>query len=73
MLTRLESMKCSNCNEKILISDAEVCPYCGSTNLVPNSTLTIKDKKEIKKMETEGRILDLAKKYEELEMWDKAG
>jgi len=64
-------MKCSACKEKILQSDAKVCPYCGSRVILsddPQSTL-----EEIEKLVRAGRYEDAALEYEELEMWDKAG
>jgi uncharacterized Zn-finger protein len=71
-------MKCLNCKTDILAKDAELCPYCGSYNIVPDDQVPpdapdseILDK--IDKLERAERFEDAALLYEELEMWDKAG
>ena len=63
-------MKCPVCKEEILQSNTEICPYCGNRNLFSNEPV-IQD--EIEKLVRAGRYEDAALKYEELEMWDKAG
>lgn len=81
-------MKCATCKEEILQSNAPLCPYCGSRNLVSDEQVDQEDgqasrKEAVKnreglleragKLERAGRYEDAAKKYEELDMWDKAG
>ena len=63
-------MKCPVCKEEILQSNATMCPYCGSKDLLSNEPV-IQD--EIEKLVRAGRYEDAALKYEEMEMWDKAG
>ncbi len=63
-------MKCADCNAEIMQSNPTLCPYCGSRNLVSNEQIS---KEEAENLERAGRYEDAAMKYEELEMWDKAG
>ena len=63
-------MKCRVCKEDILQSDAELCPYCGSRDFVSKEEAI---QEEIEKLVRAGRYEDAALRYEELEMWDKAG
>ena len=63
-------MKCANCNTEIMQTNPTLCPYCGSRNLVSNEQAFTD---EVEKLEKAGRYEDAALKYEELEMWDKAG
>ena len=67
-------MKCPVCKEEILQSDAEMCPYCGCKDIRSVEPQSIQDEsEEIEKLVRAGRYEDAALKYEELEMWDKAG
>jgi len=63
-------MKCADCKAEIMQSNPTLCPYCGSRNLVSNEEV-MTDEAEI--LERAGRYEDVAEKYEELAMWDKAG
>ena len=49
------------------------CPYCGSTNLISETDDIPNLIAEIEKLQMAGRYEDAALRYEELEMWDKAG
>jgi uncharacterized Zn-finger protein len=66
-------MKCAVCHVEIMQSDPELCPYCGSRELVPSEQTSKLSIEEADKLERAGRYEDAAEKYEELEMWDKAG
>jgi DNA-directed RNA polymerase subunit RPC12/RpoP len=70
MRPKSQKMRCKDCGEKILQDIPEHCPYCGGANLVPEEEV---DFEEIEKLERAGRYEDAALKYEEAEMWDKAG
>jgi DNA-directed RNA polymerase subunit RPC12/RpoP len=74
-------MKCNDCGEEILQTNPTKCPYCGSRNLVADSTITSKEKKmtkeytleQIEKLVKSGRFEEAARLYEKLEMYEKAG
>lgn len=70
-------MKCLDCNEEILATDAEMCPYCFSKNLASDEVVTELEKtktlKDIENFERAGRYEDAALLCEQLAMWDKAG
>jgi Zn finger protein HypA/HybF involved in hydrogenase expression len=66
-------MRCTDCREEILQKDPPKCPYCGSTNLISEEENIPNLLEEIEKLERAGRYEDAALRYEELEMWDKAG
>jgi len=63
-------MRCASCHQEILQNNPQICPYCGSTEIVSNDIPC--QLEEIEKLERAGRYEDAALKYEELEMWDKA-
>jgi uncharacterized Zn-finger protein len=73
-------MKCLNCKEEIIAKDPDLCPYCGSYDIVDSSDTEVADDspdpeilERIDKLERAERFEDAALLYEELEMWDKAG
>jgi DNA-directed RNA polymerase subunit RPC12/RpoP len=66
-------MKCADCQEEILQKDPQKCPYCGSTNLISKEDEVPTILAEIEKLKKAEKYEEAALKYEELEMWDKAG
>lgn len=66
-------MKCPICHEEILQASPTACPYCGNKILISEEEASKLEIEEIDKLERAGRYEDAAQKYEELEMWDKAG
>jgi uncharacterized Zn-finger protein len=69
-------MKCPVCRKEILHANPTTCPYCGnkiSAGAISEEEGSEVEIEEIEKLERAGRYEDAAQKYEELEMWDKAG
>jgi DNA-directed RNA polymerase subunit RPC12/RpoP len=66
-------IKCPYCHEEILHDNPKVCPYCGNPVLIPWEESSESEMEEIENLEKAGRFEDAAQKYEELEMWEKAG
>jgi DNA-directed RNA polymerase subunit RPC12/RpoP len=56
-----------------LQANPNVCPYCGNPVLIPWEESSKSEMEEIENLEKAGRFEDAAQRYEELEMWDKAG
>lgn len=65
-------MKCADCREEILQKNPEKCPYCGSINLVSIIDIVPTVTVEIEKLKKAGKFEEVALKYEELDMYDKA-
>ena len=66
-------MRCIDCQEEILQKNPHKCPYCGSTNLISKKDDVPNIIAEIEKLKRARRYEEAAMRYEELEMWDKAG
>lgn len=64
-------MKCGDCGQDILQVHPEICPYCKSKNLVSEEDAS-KEIKTIEHLVKAGQYDDAARKYDKLEMWDKA-
>jgi len=65
-------MKCGGCQRDILQRNPEMCPYCGSKNLLSDEQAANIRIKEIERLERAGRYEDAALIYEELELMGKA-
>ncbi len=65
-------MKCAVCKEEIMQKNPEKCPYCGSTKFISEKDVVPIILAEIKELKQAGKYEEVALKYEELEMWDKA-
>ena len=65
-------MKCGDCHRDILQKNPEMCPYCGSKNLLSDEQASDFDMKEIEKLERARRYEDAASKCEELGLMDRA-
>jgi Zn finger protein HypA/HybF involved in hydrogenase expression len=68
-----QRMRCADCREEILQKNPQKCPYCGSANLISEEEDIPNLIAEIERLKRAGRFEDAALRYEELEMWDKAG
>ncbi len=64
-------MKCGDCGQDILQVHPEMCPYCKSKNLVSEEEAE-KEIGAIEHLVKAGRYEDAARKYDKLELWDKA-
>jgi ribosomal protein S27AE len=52
---------------------SEMCPYCGSVNLISDEEYVQNIIAETEKLKRAGRYEEAALKFEELEMYDEAG
>ena len=71
----MSRIKCEDCNEELLATNVELCPYCGSKNLIKNvkKEVNISEKlAEISKLERSGKYGKAAKEYEKLGMQKEA-
>jgi predicted RNA-binding Zn-ribbon protein involved in translation (DUF1610 family) len=77
-------MKCYDCGEELLQSEAKKCPYCGSSHIVSDSVLTLKEQKELEELKKQalkqieiltksGRYEEAARLCDKMEMYEKAG
>ena len=71
----MTQIKCADCNEELLATNVELCPYCGSRNLkaIVRKEVNISEKlAEISKIEKAGKYGKAAKEYEKLGMKKQA-
>ncbi|MCJ7559107.1 hypothetical protein MUO79_00625 [Candidatus Bathyarchaeota archaeon] len=67
----MSKLKCANCKEELLASDTDICPYCGSRDLVQDGKNVYTTAEEIAELEMAGRYSEAAQAYDKLGMKEK--